>query len=122
MGSVFGIPLLAERLRGKRTVTVATLGLLGTTGAVKNFSRRLKDDANAINCPVLYLMQLEDELFPREGYLKLFDSLGSPVKRLHANPGLHPEIPAEEINTAIDFLVKHLEGDVPRRIINPLAK
>jgi alpha-beta hydrolase superfamily lysophospholipase len=122
MGSIFGIPLLAERSQRKQTVTVATLGLLGTTGAVTNFSQRLKDDAGAINCPVLYLMQLEDELFPREGYLELFDSLGSPDKRLHANPGLHPEIPAEEINTAIDFLAKHLEGDVPRRIVNPLAE
>jgi hypothetical protein len=41
---------------------------------------------------------------------------------MHANPGLHPEIPAEEIKAAIDFLSEHLEGEVPRRIINPLAE
>ena len=122
MGSIFGIPLLAELSRNQYNVTVAVLGLLGTTGAVAKFADRLTDDANAIECPLLYLMQLEDELFPRDGYLELFDSLGSPDKRLHANPGLHPEIPEEEINSAIDFLSKHLEGDVPRRIINPLAE
>ena len=122
MGSIFGIPLLAERSRNHHNVTVAVLGLLGTTGAVAKFAERLNEDASAINCPLLYLMQLEDELFPRDGYLELFDSLGSPDKRMHANPGLHPEIPAEEINSAIDFLSKHLEGEVPRRIINPLAE
>ena len=122
MGSIFGIPLLAELSRNQYNVTVAVLGLLGTTGAVAKFADRLTDDANVIDCPLLYLMQLEDELFPRDGYLELFDSLGSPDKRLHANPGLHPEIPEEEINSAIDFLSKHLEGDVPRRIINPLAE
>ena len=122
MGSIFGIPLLAELSRNQYNVTVAVLGLLGTTGAVAKFADRLTDDANAIDCPLLYLMQLEDELFPRDGYLELFDSLGSPDKRMHANPGLHPEIPEEEINSAIDFLSKHLEGDVPRRIINPLAE
>ena len=122
MGSIFGIPLLAELSRNQYNVTVAVLGLLGTTGAVAKFADRLTDDANAIDCPLLYLMQLEDELFPRDGYLELFDSLGSPDKRIHANPGLHPEIPEEEINSAIDFLSKHLEGEVPRRIINPLAE
>ena len=122
MGSIFGIPLLAQRSQNQQNVTVAVLGLLGTTGAVTQFADRLKGDANAINCPLLYLMQLEDELFPRDGYLALFDSLGSLDKRMHANPGLHPEIPAEEINAAIDFLSKHLEGEVPRRIINPLAE
>ena len=122
MGSIFGIPLLAERSRNQSNVTVAVLGLLGTTGAVAQFADRLNEDANAISCPLLYLMQLEDELFPRDGYLELFDSLGSQDKRIHANPGLHPEIPAEEINSAVDFLSKHLEGEVPRRIINPLAE
>ena len=32
-------------------------------------------------------MQFEDELFPRDGYLQLFDALGSTDKRLHAHPG-----------------------------------
>ena len=122
MGSIFGIPLLAERSRNQSNVTVAVLGLLGTTGAVAQFADRLNEDANAINCPLLYLMQLEDELFPRDGYLELFDSFGSPDKRMHANPGLHPEIPAEEINSAIEFLSKHLLGNVPRTVINPLAE
>ncbi|MEM7365948.1 MAG: hypothetical protein AAF525_18170, partial [Pseudomonadota bacterium] len=63
-----------------------------------------------ITCPVLFLMQLEDELFDRQGYLDLFDALTSDDKRLHANPGLHPEVPTEEINFSFDFMLAHLSG------------
>ena len=111
MGSIFGIPYLAQRKKDNKPVTVATLGLLGTTGAAAGLSDRLKRDATAINAPTLFFMQLEDELFPRDGYLELFDALGSDNKRLHANPGLHPEVPAEEINFCLSFVLNHLKGD-----------
>ena len=111
MGSIFGIPYLARRKKDNNPVTVATLGLLGTTGAVSGLSDRLKRDASAIKAPTLFFMQLEDELFPRDGYLELFDALGSANKRLHANPGLHPEVPAEEIDFCLGFVLDHLKGD-----------
>ena len=118
MGSIFGVPLVAVR----RDVTVAALGLLGSSGATGSLAGRLLADAARIVCPVLFLMQLQDELFDRTGYLALFDALGATDKRLHANPGLHPEIPAEEIDFAFDFLCAHLQGRAPRRIVNPLAQ
>lgn len=111
MGSIFGIPYLAQRMEDNQHVTVATLGLLGTTGAVSVLAERLSQDASTITAPVLFLMQLEDELFPRDGYLELFDALGSEDKRLHANPGLHPSVPAEEINFCLSFVLDHLRGD-----------
>lgn len=111
MGSIFGIPYLAQRNKDKQPVTVATLGLLGTTGAVSALAGRLNRDASSIKAPVLYLMQLEDELFPRDGYLELFDALGSEDKRLHANPGLHPAVPAEEIDFCLGFVLDHLKDD-----------
>ena len=117
MGSIFGVPLVASR----SDVTVATLGLLGASGATGHLGARLLADAAKIRCPLLFLMQLEDELFDRVGYLALFDALASKDKRLHANPGLHPEIPAEEIDFAFDFMRAHLEGRAVRRIVNPLA-
>ena len=117
MGSIFGIPLLASRT----DVRVATIGLLGATGAVSILGTRLLTDAARVVCPLLFLMQLEDELFDRTGYLALFDALGSTDKRLHANPGMHPEVPAEEVDFAFDFMHARLEADVPRRIVNPLA-
>jgi pimeloyl-ACP methyl ester carboxylesterase len=118
MGSMFGIPLLATR----SDVRVATLGLLGTSGAAAALRARLLRDAAGIACPVLFLMQLEDELFPRDGYLQLFDAIASHDKRLHANPGLHPEIPQEEIDFAFEFMAARLDGAPPRRIVNPLAQ
>ena len=100
MGSIFGVPLLATLPE----VTAAVLGLLGTTGAVAPLAERLAGDAAQICCRLLFLMQLEDELFPRDGCLALFDAFASDDKRLHANPGLHPEVPAEEIDCAFNML------------------
>ena len=102
MGTIFGVPLLASKL----TFQAAVIGLCGTTGAGAGLADRLRSDAAQITHPVSLLMQLE----------------GATDKRLHANPGLHPEVPAEEIAHAFDFLSAHLSGEVPRRIVNPLAE
>ncbi len=118
MGSIFGIPLIASR----SDVVVAVLGLLGTRGPTEGLAERLLGDAAQIHCPLLYLMQLEDELFERSGYFEVFDALPAEDKRLHANPGLHPEIPQEEIDWSFEFLRSHLEGAAQRRIVNPLAE
>ena len=108
MGSIFGIPFLSARTQQSLNVQAATLGLLGTSGAASSFSERLKTDAAKIIAPVFFVMQLDDELFPREGYLELFDSIGSSDKRLHANPGRHPAVPAEEIDFCFQFLYERL--------------
>ena len=110
MGSIFGIPYLANRVRERQPIDVATLGLLGTTGPVAAMANRLKRDASTIESPVFFVMQLEDELFPRDGCLELFDTLGSTDKRLHANPGLHPAVPAEEIDFCFNFVSERLLG------------
>lgn len=117
MGSIFGIPLVASR----DDVTVATLGLFGVQSSFPHGEEFLSA-AQKIECPLLYLMQLEDELFAREGYLKIFDAFSSIDKRMHANPGLHPEIPAEEVDFAFHFLTSHINGTASRHIINPLAE
>ncbi|HIG41682.1 MAG: hypothetical protein ABGY96_04920 [bacterium] len=117
MGSIFGIPFVASR----SDVTVATLGLVGVQSNFPHEEEML-EAAQKVDCPLLFLMQLEDELFQRDGYLKIFDRFSSTDKRIHANPGLHPEIPAEEIDFAFDFLSAHINGFVERRIINPLAE
>jgi len=122
MGSIFGIPLLAAARQSGIDFDVSVLGLAGTTGAVSFLGERLLEDAAEIEHPVLFLMQLEDELFDRGGYLALFDAIASTDKRLHANPGLHPEIPSDEVDFAFDFLAARLAGPVPRRVTNPLAE
>lgn len=118
MGTIFGVPLLASDL----TFTASVIGLCGTYGLGKPIGQRLAADAQRIEHPVLFLMQLEDELFSRDGCLALFDALGAKDKRMHANPGLHPEVPAEEIGCSYDFLKAQLDGNAERRIVNPLAQ
>lgn len=105
MGSIFGIPLVAAR----QDIKVAALGLIGVSGSFPHGETILAAAAK-VDCPVLFHMQLEDELFDREGYLKVFDTFASSDKRIHANPGLHPEVPAVEIDFTFKFICDVLEG------------
>jgi len=107
MGTIFGAPLVAAEPR----IRVAVLGLMGLLGPTESYRQRIRVAADAITCPVLFLMQLHDELFTREQYLGLFDRLASKDKRLHANPGLHPEVPAEELDFSACFLERYLAGE-----------
>ncbi|MDA0791210.1 MAG: dienelactone hydrolase family protein [Proteobacteria bacterium] len=105
MGTIFGIPLVGSL----ENVTAATLGLFGIHER-SNHAQAHAAHAAEITCPVLYLMQLEDELFPRDTCLAAFDALASSDKRIHANPGLHPMVPAAEFRFAFDFLMQHITG------------
>jgi fermentation-respiration switch protein FrsA (DUF1100 family) len=43
------------------------------------------------NTPTLFHVQWDDEIFPRDGQLALFDILGSPDKELTAHVGAHAD-------------------------------
>jgi dienelactone hydrolase len=101
MGTIFGLPFVAAEAR----VTVAVLGLMGLTGPTKD---RFATDSLLVKCPVLFLVQWHDEIFPRDDALALFDAIASTDKRLHAHPGLHGEVPAEEFEASGRFLASHL--------------
>ena len=62
---------------------------------------------------MFFIWQLEDELFTREECLGLFDALASEDKRLHASPGLHPNVPIEELDYSVEFLTSFLDGTRP---------
>lgn len=105
MGSIYGVPFVASDPR----ITVAVLGLMGITGP-DHYRPLLSAAAAQIGVPVLFIMQLEDELFTRDECLALFDAFGTSDKRLHANAGPHPDVPMEELHHAVDFIVAGLEG------------
>lgn len=105
MGTIFGAPFVGAEPK----IDVAVLGLMGMSGP-DHYQSRLGTAAKAITCPVLFIVQLEDELFGRQECLALFDALSSGDKRLHANPGLHPDVPVEELRHSIAFLVSRLTG------------
>lgn len=93
MGARFGLPVaaaLGARLRcavfgkfGIRQTGVLHPGLCSPETAMTA--------AAAISAPVLFHMQWDDEMFPRDGQLELFGALASAEKCLFARSGPHAE-------------------------------
>jgi len=100
MGTMLGAPFVAAT----PSVRCAVLGLMGT----------FTDDdpwtvaAGTVDCPVLFLVQTDDELIPTERALSLFRSIGAEDKRLHAHPGAHSAVPPEEMEASEAFFALHL--------------
>lgn len=103
MGTIFGVPFVAAEPR----IEVAVLGLMGIIGRTKD---RLAEDAQNISIPLLFLQQLEDQLFDRAAYAALFDAFSATDKRLHAHPGAHAAVPREEMMATEEFLVTRLSA------------
>jgi dienelactone hydrolase len=101
MGTILGLPFVAAEPR----VRAAVLGLMGVAGPTR---ARIEADAHKIACPVLFLVQWDDELFARDAAFELFDALGSKDKRLHAAPGTHGALPEEAFEESERFLAKCL--------------
>jgi dienelactone hydrolase len=60
--------------------------------------------ARAIVAPVLYHVQWDDAIFPREGQFELFDSIAAEDKRLHARTGPHDKTRPEDEKLFQEFL------------------
>jgi dienelactone hydrolase len=105
MGTRFGVPLAATEPR----ITVAVFGLFGLPAA--DAGSAFAHAARHVTIPVLYLLQWDDELVPRNNGLALFDLFASGGKTLHANPGGHLDIPRTEVDSVVRFLRRHLDGD-----------
>jgi dienelactone hydrolase len=101
MGTIIGLPFVAADPR----ISVAVLGLMGLTGPTR---ARIADDAPKIGCPVLFLVQWDDELFGRDSALELFTALGSADKRMHVYPGRHGALPQEAFRASEAFLAARL--------------
>ena len=101
MGSFIGVPLAAAEPR----ISAAVFGLVS--------HETLGEAAAQVTIPVQFLLQWDDEHWPRESGLALFDAFASREKTLHANPGRHMEVPAFEYDSSQRFLERHLgcEGD-----------
>lgn len=100
MGTMFGVPFVAAT----PDVQCAVLGLMGTFAEGNPWGTA----AAAVTCPVLFLVQTDDELVPVDTAIALFRSIGSKDKRLHAHPGAHSAVPVEEIDASEAFFARHL--------------
>ena len=101
LGTAIGVPLAAAEPR----ITAAVFGLAG--------HEALAGAAAQVTVPVEFLLQWDDELVPRESGLALFDAFASREKTLHANAGLHADVPALEQESSERFFARHLAGGDP---------
>ncbi len=107
MGTIIGLPLLAAEAR----FHAAVLGLMGLTGPTRE---RFEVDAPRIACPLLFLVQWDDQIFPRQSSFELFDAFGLEDKRLYAHPGRHGELPEEAFALSEAFLSLRLAPETHR--------
>ena len=103
MGTRFGAPLIAAEPR----IRAAVIGLFGHREGMEA-SQRVYDDVARIDIPVLFVQQLNDEEVGQGAYHELFKRIGTPDKRLHANPGGHAAVPRSELQASRSFLARKL--------------
>lgn len=114
MGTRFGLPAAAA-LGGR--LRVAVFGKFGMRQAAEmhpglNAPARVAADARRVTAPVLFHMQDDDERFPRDGQLALFDALGSPDRHLIRYPGTHATTDPAAIAAWRAFVTAHLGAPV----------
>jgi dienelactone hydrolase len=110
MGTRFGLPLAAAMGDQLRCVVLGKFGLRQGPGlhAGLDAPKRIARDAQRIAAPALFHMQWDDEVFPRDGQLALFDLLGSRDKELTGYAGPHGETKPAAVIRWRDFIAQHL--------------
>lgn len=114
MGTRFGVPTCAAIGGRFRCAVLGTFGLQEMSGlrGGLDVSRRIMDDAQRITCPILFHVQWNDEVFPRERPFELFNSFSSHDRQLIAYPGGHGETNAMAPRVWTSFLLEHLLSGV----------
>jgi dienelactone hydrolase len=112
MGTRFGLPYVAAAGDRLRCAVLGKNGMLQTSVMPTSVTMapRFKQDAPTIKVPVLFHVQWDDELFPREGQFELFDMIGARDKRLIAFPGLHGAAAPAAVEAWCAFVAHHLAG------------
>jgi len=117
MGARFGLPAAAAL--GPR-LQCAVLGKFGVRQAAPLHRGLLAPGlmtaaAHAVFAPVLYHVQWDDGLFPRDGQFELFDALAFADKRLIARAGPHDQTHPDDEASWTGFLALNTcaPGDTP---------
>jgi dienelactone hydrolase len=110
MGARFGLPLAAALGDRLRCVVLGKFGLQQAPAMPEgmNAPERVAADARRTTVPALFHLQWNDEVFPRDGQLALFDLLRSPDKQLIAHAGTHGETRPEAVAHWREFVVQHM--------------
>jgi len=112
MGTRFGLPAAAAL--GPR-LQCAVLGKFGLREAAPlhpglRAPSLMAAAAHAISAPLLYRVQRDDEIFPRDGQFELFDALASADKKLIARPGPHARTHPDDQASWLDFIGLNTPG------------
>ena len=99
LGTQFGLAFLSRHDR----VCAAVLGLFGAGPVVSRYAMRVR-------CPVLFVLQQDDQVHPRRSVEELFRQIASNDKRLISSPGAHEAVPSSVTQRAISFIVNHLRS------------
>jgi dienelactone hydrolase len=110
MGTRFGLPYVAAAGDRLRCAVLGKNGLrqAASTPSGANMAPRFARDAPNIHVPVLFHVQWDDELFPRDGQFALFDAIGTTDKRLIAFPGPHSTSCPEAVQAWCAFVTRHI--------------
>jgi dienelactone hydrolase len=110
MGTRFGLPYVAAAGDRLRCAVLGKNGLrqASSTPPGANMAPRFARDAPAIHIPVLFHVQWDDELFPRDGQFDLFDAIGAADKQLIAFPGPHSTSSPAAVQAWCAFATHHL--------------
>ncbi|WP_345432538.1 dienelactone hydrolase family protein [Actinoallomurus vinaceus] len=114
LGTRFGLPLAAAMGDELRCVVFGKFGLRQCAAMDKGLAvpERVAKDAQRVTAPALFHIQWDDEVFPRDGQLDLFDRLGSQEKQLVGYAGAHSETRPTATTLWRDFISGHLATGV----------
>lgn len=109
MGTRFGLPFAAAV---GDELCCAAFGKFGLHAPGRydglDVTELIQRDARQVTAATLFHVQWDDEVFPRDGQLALFDALGSRDKQLIAFPGPHAGMNPAALATWRAFIVRHL--------------
>jgi dienelactone hydrolase len=110
MGTRFGLPVAAALGDELRCVVFGKFGLRQGSDLHQGLAapERMAGYAGQVAAPVLFHLQWNDEVFPREGQLALFDLLGSAEKELIGYTGPHAETKPAAIALWREFVARRL--------------
>lgn len=93
MGARFGLPVAAALKSRLRCAVLGKFGIRQTELLHSGLCAPslITAAARSVSAPVLYHVQWNDAIFPREGQFELFDALASVAKHLVARSGTHAE-------------------------------
>lgn len=112
MGARFGLPVAAALESRLRCAVLGKFGIRQTDLIHPGLCAPslIEAAARSVSAAVLYHVQWNDAIFPREGQFELFDALASVDKHLVARSGTHAETHPDDEASWPEFIRTHASG------------